>query len=123
MKIFAVSSLAVSGFAASIVAASIVATSSTLIVSAAAFDGGTPAAMKTDGAKVSGRITFDGKRPEPKPLSATPEQQKGCCPEGKSVNVTDPTFQVDENSAIHPSSALGPIVYTYHFRFILISDV
>jgi len=98
MKIFAVSSFAVSGFAASIVAASIVVASSSLVASAS--DGATTVTVKTGGATVTGKITFDGKRPEPKPLTATPEQQKGCCPEGKSVNVTDPTFQVDEKGGI-----------------------
>lgn len=52
------------------------------------------------GATVGGRVTFDGKRPEPKTLSATPDQQKGCCPDGKAVNTIDPTLVIDEHGGI-----------------------
>jgi plastocyanin len=88
--------VAVSSFTAASLALSLVAASSSLL----AFDGGAQVAAKTEGATITGKITFDGKRPEPKPLTATPEQQKGCCPEGKSVNVTDPTFLIDEKGGI-----------------------
>jgi plastocyanin len=51
-------------------------------------------------ATVTGKISYDGKRPEPKLLTSTPDQQKGCCPEGKSVNVTDPSLLVDEKGGL-----------------------
>jgi plastocyanin len=49
---------------------------------------------------VSGRVVFDGKRPERKLLPATPEQTKGCCPADKSVDAADPRFLVDEKGGI-----------------------
>jgi plastocyanin len=49
---------------------------------------------------VTGKVVFDGKRPEPKVLPAPPEQAKGCCPEGKTVNSTDPRFLIDEKGGI-----------------------
>lgn len=102
MKNFAVSSLTLS-----IVAAGVAIAASPLAVSARALDlrarvldGATQTPTPTAGTIVTGKITFDGKRPEAKPLTATPEQQKGCCPEGKSVNVLDPTLILDEKGGI-----------------------
>ncbi|MDZ4772826.1 MAG: hypothetical protein SGI72_06780 [Planctomycetota bacterium] len=49
---------------------------------------------------VTGKVTFDGKLPERKLLPATPEQTKGCCPEGKSVDARDPRLVIDEKGGI-----------------------
>lgn len=59
-----------------------------------------PAAPAVKAGSVTGRVAFDGKRPEPKTLSASAEQQKGCCPDGKGVNATDPTLVIDEKLGI-----------------------
>jgi plastocyanin len=55
---------------------------------------------QSSGTSVTGKVTFDGKKPEPKMLPSTPEQQKGCCPEGKSVNVADPSLLVDDKGGL-----------------------
>jgi plastocyanin len=49
---------------------------------------------------VTGKVVFDGKRPEPKLLPATAEQAKGCCPADKSVDAKDPRLLIDEHGAI-----------------------
>jgi plastocyanin len=49
---------------------------------------------------VTGKVVFDGKRPEPKLLPATPEQTKGCCPGEKGVDAQDPRLVIDEKSGI-----------------------
>lgn len=52
------------------------------------------------GAKVSGRVLYDGPKPEAKPLSITAEQAKGCCGEGSQVDATDPSLLVDEQNGL-----------------------
>ncbi len=49
---------------------------------------------------VTGRVVFDGKRPETKLLPGTPEQTKGCCPDGKSVDLADPRLLIDEKGGL-----------------------
>ena len=49
---------------------------------------------------VKGRVVFDGKAPEMKPLEITADQSKGCCEEGKSVDTTDRTLLVGDKNGI-----------------------
>lgn len=55
---------------------------------------------KTPDLRVTGKVLFDGKRPEPRSLPASPEQTKGCCPEGKSVDATDPRLVIDAKNGL-----------------------
>lgn len=57
-------------------------------------------AVAPAGATLTGSVTFDGKRPEPRTLPATAEQQHGCCPDGRTVNAIDPTLVIDEKLGI-----------------------
>jgi len=57
----------------------------------------TPAMEK---AAVTGRVVFDGPTPEPVVLSATADQQKGCCPDGGAVPLTDPSLLIDAKGGI-----------------------
>jgi plastocyanin len=41
-----------------------------------------------------GKVTFEGKKPEMKPLSITDEQAKGCCPPGKQIDSKDPSVVI-----------------------------
>lgn len=59
----------------------------------------------TDG-KLHGKVRFEGERPEKKPLSCTPVQAKGCCPEGEAVDTTDPSLLIAEDGS------LGNVVVT-----------
>lgn len=47
-----------------------------------------------------GKVTFDGKKPEVKPLTITEEQAKGCCPPGKHVDSKDPTLLIGAGDGI-----------------------
>jgi len=49
---------------------------------------------------ITGRIAFEGTPPMPKDLPATPEQQKGCCPDGSAVPLGDPTLQIDAKGGL-----------------------
>ncbi len=59
-----------------------------------------PAPKAETGPAVTGRVTFEGPLPEVPPLPATTEQQKGCCPDGGAVPLTDPTLVVDAKGGI-----------------------
>jgi len=59
-----------------------------------------PPATKPAALVVRGTVLFDGKRPAPRTLPATPEQAKGCCPDDKAVDVTDPRLVIDEKNGI-----------------------
>ncbi|MBL8856910.1 MAG: hypothetical protein JNL28_00170 [Planctomycetes bacterium] len=59
-----------------------------------------PPTPKAPAPLVTGKVLFDGKRPEPTKLPATPEQAKGCCPEGQSVDATDPRLVIDDKNGI-----------------------
>jgi plastocyanin len=59
-----------------------------------------PAASKPVPPVISGRVVFDGARPEVRALPSTPEQTKGCCPADKAVNVSDPSLVIDAKSGI-----------------------
>lgn len=52
------------------------------------------------GHKVSGKVLYDGPRPEAKPLSIAAEQAKGCCADGSSVDATDPALVVDDKNGL-----------------------
>lgn len=76
------------------------ALTTTLFLLAAAFaTDDKPAPAKPD-ARVTGKVLFDGKRPEPRTLPAAPEQTKGCCPDGKNVDATDPRLAIDEKNGL-----------------------
>lgn len=49
---------------------------------------------------VTGKVKFEGKKPEMKPLTITAEQAKGCCPDGKTVDNVDPTLVIGEGDGI-----------------------
>ena len=49
---------------------------------------------------VKGKVTFEGKKPEVKPLTITEEQAKGCCPPGKQVDSRDPTLLIGAGDGI-----------------------
>ncbi len=49
---------------------------------------------------LTGRVVFDGPKPEVKDLPSKPEQTKGCCPDDKAVNVRDPSLVVDDKGGL-----------------------
>lgn len=49
---------------------------------------------------VKGRVVFDGKMPEMKPLAITDEQAKGCCEGGKKVDATDRSLIVGKDDGL-----------------------
>ena len=49
---------------------------------------------------VTGRVVFEGTPPAPKNLPSTPEQEKGCCPDGSAVALGDPTLLIDPKGGI-----------------------
>ena len=49
---------------------------------------------------VSGRIVFEGKMPETKPLEISADQQKGCCEGGKTVDTTNRSLLVGDDKGI-----------------------
>ncbi len=55
----------------------------------------TPAKAEAKKPALTGRVLFDGERPEPPALPSTPAQTTGCCPGDKAVNVIDPTLVID----------------------------
>jgi plastocyanin len=44
--------------------------------------------------KLSGKVRFEGERPEKKPLPCEAAAAKGCCPEGEKVDATDPSLLI-----------------------------
>jgi plastocyanin len=50
--------------------------------------------------KLSGKVRFDGERPEKKPLEIVPAAAKGCCPEGEKVDATDVTLLIAEDGGL-----------------------
>jgi plastocyanin len=48
----------------------------------------------------TGRVKFEGKKPDLKPLAITPEQSKGCCADGKTVDAKDPSMVIGEGDGI-----------------------
>ncbi len=59
-----------------------------------------PASASSANGVVSGRVVFDGKKPELKPLTITAEASKGCCPGDKRVNEQDPSLLIDEKGGL-----------------------
>lgn len=49
---------------------------------------------------VKGMITFDGKKPEVKPLTISAEQSKGCCAEGESMDSVDRSLVINDKGGI-----------------------
>lgn len=79
--------------------ASVPAVAAAAALAGGAFAGeGAPAAAASP--RVTGRVVFDGVAPERKDLPGTPDQQKGCCPDGAAVALTDPTFLVDAKGGL-----------------------
>ena len=52
------------------------------------------------GAKLTGKVHFDGERPEKRPLPVEPAAAKGCCPEGEKVDDGDPTLRIAEDGGL-----------------------
>src|SRR5262245_2231782 len=52
------------------------------------------------GGKVSGTVKYDGKAPEMKPLDITDDKSKGCCPEGKKMDMTDPSLTISKDGGL-----------------------
>jgi len=50
--------------------------------------------------KLTGKVRFDGERPERKPLEVKPGAAKGCCPEGEAVDALDPSLLVAEDGGL-----------------------
>ncbi|MBK7644797.1 MAG: hypothetical protein IPJ19_17445 [Planctomycetes bacterium] len=50
--------------------------------------------------KLTGKVSFEGERPEKKPLAVSPAQAKGCCPDGEHVNDTDPSLLIAEDGGL-----------------------
>lgn len=78
--------------------------SSLFVACALGFDAQTPTEKPPKAepirATVTGKVLFDGPRPEPHLLPATPEQAKGCCPDGKPVDANDPKLVIDAKLGI-----------------------
>lgn len=79
-----------------------------LLLASASAPGPDAAVLPVDGTpaptaatpRVTGRVVFEGVAPERKDLPATPDQQKGCCPDGAGVALADPTFVVDAKGGL-----------------------
>src|SRR6186997_2496001 len=50
--------------------------------------------------KVTGKVKYEGKKPEMKPLAITADQAKGCCPPGKEVNSQDQSLLIGAGDGI-----------------------
>lgn len=50
--------------------------------------------------QVTGRVLFDGKAPEPKPLEISKDAAKNCCPPGENVDATDLALILSEDLGI-----------------------
>lgn len=59
-----------------------------------------PAATTTVTGTVTGKILFEGDKPEIKPLTIGADQAKGCCAEGETVDDTDYSLTIGENGGI-----------------------
>jgi plastocyanin len=64
-----------------------------------AVDRATATPRAVEGA-AKGKVVFEGKKPETKPLSISAEQAKGCCPPGKEVDMKDPSLVIGANEGI-----------------------
>ena len=49
---------------------------------------------------VTGKVEFEGERPEPKKLQITEKQAEGCCPPGESVKDDDQTLVIDKDGGL-----------------------
>lgn len=69
--------------------------------SAIPFQDAVPAAAKKGVVgNVSGKIVFEGDKPEPKALTITDKQSEGCCPAGVSMDTTDRSLLLSEDGGI-----------------------
>jgi len=50
--------------------------------------------------KLTGKVRFEGERPEVKPLTVDVDKSKGCCKEGESVSTVDPTLLIDKDGGL-----------------------
>lgn len=71
-----------------------------LAAAAATFATATTEAPAPVAGTVHGKIVFDGKTPETKPLTIKDDQAKGCCADGSKVDSTDRTMVVSKEGAI-----------------------
>lgn len=50
---------------------------------------------------ITGKVTFDGDRPEPlPPLNIGTKESEGCCPPGESMDTTDRSVRIDEKGGV-----------------------
>lgn len=73
---------------------------SALLVVLAAVSAQDAAPAPAKGVKVTGRVLYDGPKPEVKPLSVTTDQAKGCCADGSNVDAVDPSLLVDATNGL-----------------------
>jgi len=52
------------------------------------------------GGKLTGKVRFEGERPEKKPLVVEAAAAKGCCPEGEKVDATDPSLLIADDGGL-----------------------
>ncbi len=50
--------------------------------------------------KLSGKVRFEGERPEKRALPIEAAAAKGCCPDGEKVDANDPTLLIAEDGAL-----------------------
>jgi plastocyanin len=50
--------------------------------------------------KLTGKVRFEGERPEKKPLVVEAAAAKGCCPEGEKVDAADPSLLIAEDGGL-----------------------
>lgn len=58
------------------------------------------AATSIPAAKVSGRVLYDGERPEPKPLVIDPKRAEGCVHEGEQIDDRDQSLLIDKDGGL-----------------------
>jgi plastocyanin len=56
-----------------------------------------------------GKVKFEGKKPETKPLSISAEQAKGCCPPGKEVDMRDPSVVIGADDGLANVVVMIPV--------------
>jgi plastocyanin len=50
--------------------------------------------------KLTGKVRFEGERPEKKPLTVEAAAAKGCCPESEKVDATDPSLLIADDGGL-----------------------
>jgi plastocyanin len=69
-------------------------------VAAALLSTGALTAAPAAEGKITGKVKFDGKPPEMKPLQVTADKAKGCCPAGTEVDAKDPSLVISKEGGL-----------------------